>query len=107
MLRSLDTRVHPYFDEQEYEVNNSKMHCDTCPDTYQLYERRVLTSSFFNQDICQEQRLFRRCSRHRNALQANMSTIATSRETTPTLAQQEEIAYGLLQRAQLQSTAVN
>jgi len=36
-----------------------------------------------------------------------MSTIATSRKTTPTDNRQEEIAYDLLQQAQLHSTAVN
>ena len=38
---------------------------------------------------------------------STMSTIATSRETTPTDAPQEEIVYILLLRVQLQSTAVN
>jgi len=41
--------------------------------------------------------------RHRST----MSTIATSQETTPTDAQQEEIVYILLLWVQLQSTAVN
>jgi hypothetical protein len=36
-----------------------------------------------------------------------MSTISTSRKTTPTDIRQDEIAYDLLRRAQLQSTAVN
>jgi hypothetical protein len=35
-----------------------------------------------------------------------MLTIATSRKTTPTDIRSEEIAYDLLQRAQIQSTAV-
>jgi len=69
MFRSRDLRVYPYFDEQEYEVNNSKMHCDTSPDTYRLHERWVLRLSSINQVNWQGQRQFRRCTRQRDALQ--------------------------------------
>ena len=71
MVRTRDLRVYPYFDEEEYEVNNAKMQCDMSPDTYRLYERRVLRRSTLNQVNYQEQRRFRRCTRQRDALLAN------------------------------------
>ena len=47
------------------------MHCDTRADTYQFYERRAIRRWSFNQVNCEEQRRFWRCTRQRDAWQAN------------------------------------
>jgi len=83
MLLSRDLQVYPYFNEQEYEVNNSIMHCDTSPDTYRLHKRWVLGFASFNQVNWQGQRRFRRCTRQRDAsLVYNVGNCYKSKENS-------------------------
>jgi len=93
MFRSQDLRVYPYFEEKEYEVNNAQ-----CTAT------RVQIPIDYTRDELSEVH----CSIRYNygdalgsetGYRSTMSTIATSRKTTPSHVQQEEIAYDLSQRA--------
>ena len=106
MIHSRDSRVYIYSDVSTTSQQLTKPECDNS-ETYRLHECWVLRYSSLIRWIIQSRDDFRDSLGSEMRYSCIMSIIATSRKTTPTDIWQEQIACDLLQRVQLQSTAVN
>jgi len=106
MFHSRDLRVYIYSDASTTSQQWAKPERDNS-ETYRLHERWVLRHLSLIRWIVKSRHDFGDALGSKTRSRPILSTIATSRKTTPTDNRQEEIAYDLLQRAQLHSTAVD